>query len=109
MLSDFSISDVDISLSPDWKKVLSALEITSEDITDNGHVITDLFPVTKSISQSLNNLPKASGIEREASRDTSMKFTIIQSLLKLLCRMPKNVMKSKSFSLYATHILNLER
>ncbi|KAJ4826097.1 hypothetical protein Tsubulata_010944 [Turnera subulata] len=83
----------------------------------SGHANLKKLPSWEEVSSELNELLE--GVKtRSSSPDMpvnlpkeldNLKFTACQSLLGLLCWMPKGYMNSKSFSLYATYLLNLER
>ncbi|KAI9181831.1 hypothetical protein LWI28_019092 [Acer negundo] len=109
LFSGFSIQDVDFSSSPNWTKVLDALENSFVVVSGNHHVTSDSDSVSKLISHSFDEPPTEMCKERKAFQYANMKFTACKSLLNLLCWMPKGYLKSKSLALYATHILNLER
>ncbi|XP_031260000.1 uncharacterized protein LOC116118175 [Pistacia vera] len=109
LFSDFSIRDVDFRTSPNWTTILSEIEKSSLVVSGTKNVSSDSISVAKSVSHSLDKLPKTVCKEKKAVKFASMKFTACQSLLNLLCWMPKAYLNSKSFSLYTTCILNLER
>ncbi|KAJ0076531.1 hypothetical protein Patl1_36109 [Pistacia atlantica] len=109
LFSDFSIRDVDFRTSPNWTTILSEIEKSSLVVSGTKNVSSDSISVGKSVSHSLDKLPKTVCKEKKAIKFASMKFTACQSLLNLLCWMPKAYLSSKSFSLYTTYILNLER
>ncbi|KAL4572905.1 hypothetical protein LXL04_019693 [Taraxacum kok-saghyz] len=73
--------DIDLQVGPNWPDVLSSLKVPS--------VVA-------------NNI-------KEVNDHSSQMYTACQSSLDFLCWMPKRWISSKSFSLYATCILNLER
>lgn len=104
LFSDFSNGDVDLNQSPNWQEALSALENTSMVVSGSKPITYNKFSEGKLTSDILCEMP--ANISREL---TGMKFTACQSLLSFLCWMPKGYMNSRSFSLYATHLLNLER
>ncbi|KAL5856044.1 hypothetical protein ACOSQ3_005879 [Xanthoceras sorbifolium] len=109
MFSGFSIQDVDFSSSPNWTKVLGALENSLVVVSRNNHVTSDSVSASKLISHSFDKPSTEMCKERKAFQYANMKFTACLSLLNLLCWMPKEYLNSKSLALYATHILNLER
>lgn len=98
LFNDFTVGDVDFSSSPNWTKVLNDLEESLRVVSGNKHVASESFPLAKS-SPSFDELPTRFCKEQKA----------FHSLLNLLCWMPKGYLNSRSFSLYATYILNLER
>jgi hypothetical protein len=90
-------------MSPKWKEGLSALE-NSYVVLGRKSSTCDELTGGKPASHLLSEM--AADISRES---TAVKFTACQSLLRLLCWMPKGYINSKSFSLYVTSTLNLER
>lgn len=95
--------DVKLNMSPKWKEGLSALE-NSYVVLSRKSSTCDELTGGKPASHLLSEM--AADISRES---TAVKFTACQSLLRLLCWMPKGYINSKSFSLYVTSTLNLER
>ncbi|CAK7329555.1 unnamed protein product [Dovyalis caffra] len=95
--------DVELNESPKWQEDLSALE-NSYVVSGRKSSTFDEFAEGKPTSHLLSEMP--ADISEES---TIMKFTACQSLLRLLCWMPKGYINSKSFSLYVTCTLNLER
>ncbi|KAJ6765963.1 UNHEALTHY RIBOSOME BIOGENESIS PROTEIN 2-like protein [Salix purpurea] len=95
--------DVKLNMSPRWKEGLSALENTDV-VSGRKSSTCDDLARGKPPSHLLSAMP--ADICREA---ISVKFTDCQSLLRLFCWMPKGCINSKSFSLYVTCTLNLER
>ncbi|XP_038705965.1 uncharacterized protein LOC120001630 isoform X2 [Tripterygium wilfordii] len=101
--------DLDFDSSPNWAEVLSALENSSRLVSSRKSSIHD-FSQEKLIACSSDKLPSGICQEQKALKLTGdVKFTDCRSLLDLLCWMPKGYMNSRSFPLYATYILNLER
>ncbi|KAJ6906320.1 hypothetical protein NC652_023922 [Populus alba x Populus x berolinensis] len=95
--------DIELNASPKWQEDLSALENSSV-VSGRKSSTCDEIAVGKSISHLLSEMP--ADISRELA---IMKFTACQSLLRLLCWMPKGYINSRSFSLYVTCTLNHER
>ncbi|KAL9333248.1 hypothetical protein Peur_073387 [Populus x canadensis] len=95
--------DTELNASPKWQEDLSALE-NSYVVSGRKSSTCDEIAVGKPISHLLSEMP--ADISRELA---IMKFTACQSLLRLLCWMPKGYINSKSFSLYVTCTLNPER
>lgn len=93
-ISDFSSGKVDFKSSPNWPTVLNDLENSSA-----GNAVAHIS----------DTLLTGSCKEEKALPLTTMKFTACQSLLDLLCCMPKGHLNSRSFSHYVTSIVNLER
>ncbi|KAJ6897385.1 hypothetical protein NC651_023295 [Populus alba x Populus x berolinensis] len=102
-ISPTTICDIELNASPKWQEDLSALE-NSYVVSGRKSSTCDQIAVGKSISHLLSEMP--ADISRELA---IMKFTACQSLLRLLCWMPKGYINSRSFSLYVTCTLNLER
>uniref|UniRef100_A0A5B7BNV3 Nucleolar 27S pre-rRNA processing Urb2/Npa2 C-terminal domain-containing protein n=1 Tax=Davidia involucrata TaxID=16924 RepID=A0A5B7BNV3_DAVIN len=103
-----NFGEVDLNSSPNWPEVLSALDNSSNVVSGNMHVMNDCS-VAEPISHSFNKLPTECCKEHKLFPSNSTEFTTCQSLLKFLCWMPKGYLNSRSFLLYATYILNLER
>ncbi|KAI3446191.1 hypothetical protein Pfo_002856 [Paulownia fortunei] len=89
--SIFATSGVDLSKSPDWVEVISAVENISD-------VQIGALPWTKP-----NMVPAQS-----CNKQINVEFATCQCLLTLLMRMPEEYLSLKSSSLYITYILNLE-
>eukprot|EP00257_Ricinus_communis_P021427 XP_015580921.1 uncharacterized protein LOC8285148 [Ricinus communis] len=104
IFNDFSIMDVDINSFPNWQEVLSTVGSLPMAILESKHVTFDELSEERPIS------PLSSKIAADNSMESpDMKFRACQSLLKLLCWLPKGYMNSRSFSIYVTYLLNLER
>lgn len=93
-----NLENVDLDLLPNWSEIIDALEKTSR--TD---VFSGKHPKNKWIKRNSYSCNK-----KELS-PSSIKYASWLSLLSLLNWMPKGYLNSKSFSLLATCILNLER
>ncbi|XP_023634657.1 uncharacterized protein LOC17879042 isoform X2 [Capsella rubella] len=74
---------------PDWSEVLVLLE--------------------NSIAKSPGKLQSEAFLEAHVSQLDNRKFTACKNLLNLLCGIPKEYMNKKSFQLYASYVLDLER
>lgn len=85
---------VDLKLSANWPAFLSFLDDSS---------------VTEPISRSSKKLPVKHRKEQQSFLPRTVAFGDCQTLLNFLCWMPKGYSNSKSLSLYATYILNVER
>lgn len=109
LLRDFSSSNVDLNSSPDWPEVLAALDKLPLYVSCKEHVSYDYLTDSKLIAHSSNKLPTKICRGKNALPSTSMNFTYCQSLLNLLCWMPKGYLNSRSLLLYSTYLLNLER
>ncbi|XP_057965698.1 uncharacterized protein LOC131156202 [Malania oleifera] len=106
---DSSYGDVDFNSPPSWQKVLSTLDNSSAVFSGNKPFSHGCSLLEKPSSSSCNKLPEECCQEHKAPAVISMEIKTCQSLLSLLCWMPKGYSSSRSFSLYATYILNLER
>ncbi|XP_021819976.1 uncharacterized protein LOC110761732 [Prunus avium] len=109
LISDFSSGNFDFQSSPDWPKVLNSLESSSVVVSCKNHYIFDCSSAASPVTHSSDELCKGSFKEQKDLQLTIMKFIACQSLLNLLCCMPKSHFNSRAFSLYVTSILNLER
>ncbi|KAK4401477.1 hypothetical protein Sango_0888400 [Sesamum angolense] len=90
--SIFATSEVELSESPDWGKVISAFSNLSDvQIGASSWIKPNMVP-TKSCDKQID-----------------VNFATCRCLLNLLKRMPEEHLSSKSSSLYITNILNLER
>lgn len=85
---------VDLKLSTNWPAFLSFLDDSS---------------MTEPISRSSKKLPVKHRKEQQSFLSRIVAFTDCQTLLNFLCWMPRGYSNSKSLSLYATYILNVER
>eukprot|EP00261_Vitis_vinifera_P033220 XP_019074463.1 PREDICTED: uncharacterized protein LOC100248664 isoform X3 [Vitis vinifera] len=109
LLSDAAYRDFDFNSSPNWQEVLSAFDNLSVVVSGAKYVTNDCASVAELTSHLSNRLPTEFNEEKKAFLLQSMEFTACQSSLNLLCWMPKGYLNSRSFSLYTTCILNLER
>ncbi|KVI04114.1 Nucleolar 27S pre-rRNA processing, Urb2/Npa2, C-terminal [Cynara cardunculus var. scolymus] len=96
--------DIELQSQPNWPEVLSSLTIPSV-VSNIINVVNDGSSREPSFSLSI----RKSCSEQEVDLSSRMMYTICQSSLNFLCWMPRRCISSKSFSLYATCILNLER
>ncbi|CAH1429606.1 unnamed protein product [Lactuca virosa] len=92
-------ADIELQEEPNWPEVLSSLKIPSV-VTNNISEVNDCSSMDPSSSLS---------IKKQEVDESSQIYKVCQSSLSFLCWMPKRWINSKSFSLYATCILNLER
>ncbi|GMP37637.1 hypothetical protein CsSME_00009228 [Camellia sinensis var. sinensis] len=110
VLAIFSnVGEVDLKTSPNWLDILSVLDNSSILVSGNKKVMNDCTSVAEPVSCSSKRLPKKRSKEQKSFLSHSMEFTDCQTLLHYLCWMPKGYANSKSLSLYATYILNIER
>ncbi|KAI3736344.1 hypothetical protein L6452_15883 [Arctium lappa] len=96
--------DIELQAQTNWPEVLSSLKIPSVDSHDVNVVNNGS---SRETSFSLSTRKSCS--EQEVDPSIRMIYTVCQSSLNFLCWMPRRCIGSKSFSLYATCILNLER
>ncbi|CAH2077504.1 unnamed protein product [Thlaspi arvense] len=85
---DFT-EEVNFDSPPDWSEVLILLE--------------------SSVANLSGKLQSEAFVEAHVPHLDNRKFTTCQNLLNLLCGMPKEYMNKKSFQLYASFVLDLER
>lgn len=85
-------------MAPDWSEVLGSLEKSFIAVSDNNNVVQDHFLAAEQNTNSSNK-----------PHSVNVAIRVCQSLLKFLSWMPKGYISSRSFSSYATCILNLER
>lgn len=85
---DFT-EEVNFDSPPDWSEVLVLLE--------------------NSIAKLPGKIQSEAFLEAHVSQLDNRKLTACQKLLNLLCGMPKEYMNKKSFQLYASYVLDLER
>lgn len=95
--------------SSNWEEVISALDNLPVVVSGAKNGTNDCVLVAELTSHLSNRLPTEPNGEKKAFLLPSMEFTACQSLLNLLCWMPKGYLNSRSFLLYTRSILNLER
>ncbi|XP_059295401.1 uncharacterized protein LOC132048725 [Lycium ferocissimum] len=93
------VGDVDLDSSPDWDNAIHVLEKSSTNFRHNHPQENDSL---------LNDIP-AEPCEKELSPTFNTEITRCRAFLNLLSWIPKGHLSSKSFSLYATSILNIDR
>ena len=91
------------------QEVLSAFDNLSVVVSGAKNVTNDCALVAEVSSHLSNRLPTQFNEEKKGFILPNMGFTTCQSLLNLLCWMPKGYLNSRSFLLYTRSILNLER
>lgn len=99
--------EIDFASSPNWPEVLSILEKLSVVVSGKRHTAYDPRELSNCVSS--NKMTSKISKEEDALQLASMNFNACQHLLNLLCWMPKEFFLSKSFELFGTYILNLER
>ncbi|GAV60305.1 Urb2 domain-containing protein, partial [Cephalotus follicularis] len=104
VFSGFSVGAVDFKSLPNWAEVLRSLEDSSMLVSTGKLVTHNGFLKETLMSCSSDDL-----LREICWKQQAFPFTACQSLLSLLGWIPKGYLKSKSISLYATYILNLER
>ncbi|KAL5561130.1 hypothetical protein UlMin_030877 [Ulmus minor] len=104
-----SCGNVNLKSLPNWLEALSDLERSLAIFSGNKHFLGNDLSAARLDTHDCGELPKESGKEPKTMALTKMKPTACQSLLNLLSWMPKEFFNSRSFSLLATSILNLER
>ncbi|KAL6346517.1 hypothetical protein AAG906_000135 [Vitis piasezkii] len=109
LLRDAAYRDFYFNSSPNWQEVLSAFDNLSVVVSGVEYVTNDCASVAELTSHLSNRLPTELNEGKKAFLLQSMEFTAWQSSLNLLCWMSKGYSNSRSFSLYTTCILNLER
>ncbi|WCJ39554.1 hypothetical protein M5689_020535 [Euphorbia peplus] len=102
LFSDFSFGNLDLNSSPDMQEILRTVESLQMAVSGSQPVFYDKH--LHAISPLQFKLPADIPVE-----SAGLKFTACQSLLNLLCWIPKGYMNSISISLYVTYLLNFER
>lgn len=85
---DFT-EEVNFDTPADWSEVFILLE--------------------SSVANLSGKLQSEAFVEAHVLQLDNRKFTACQNLLNLLCGMPKEYMNKKSFQIYASNVLDLER
>ncbi|XP_021285690.1 uncharacterized protein LOC110417585 isoform X2 [Herrania umbratica] len=107
LFSDSSVRDLNFKSLAVWPEVLSTLDSSSAVVCSRRDVKHD--SATRSIPNSSDRLPSEISMKQKAFPIENVKFKDCQSLLNLLCWMPKGYLNSKSFSQLTAYVLNLER
>ncbi|EOX97766.1 Urb2/Npa2, putative isoform 2 [Theobroma cacao] len=107
LFSDSSVRDINFKSLPVWPEVLSKLDNSSTVVCSRRDVKHD--SAARSISNSSDRLPSEISMKQKAFPIENVKFKDCQSLLNLLCWMPKGYLNSKSFCQLTAYVLNLER
>ncbi|KAF8405366.1 hypothetical protein HHK36_010270 [Tetracentron sinense] len=108
-LSNPSNMNVGLNSLPDWAEVISTLENMSVAVSNRKHVVYDGSSVAEPNFLPSNMLPTEGQKGQKDFPLISTELVACQSLLNLLCWMPKSYVNSRSFTVYAIYILNLER
>lgn len=102
ILSIFTnVGEIDLKSSPNLLEVSRVCGKSSTFCSGNKHVMNDSTSVAEPTCSSSKRLP--------SFPSHSVGFIDCQNLLSFLSWMPKACLSSKSFSLCATYILNIER
>ncbi|XP_016491227.2 uncharacterized protein LOC107810906 isoform X3 [Nicotiana tabacum] len=101
------VGEVDINSSPDWENAVHVLEKSSTTFFRCDHPQDDSLLI-EPIHHLLNGIP-AEACEKERTPNFNTEITRCRAFLNLLSWIPKGHLSSKSFSLYATSILNIDR
>lgn len=102
------VGEVDINSSPDWENAVHVLEKSSTTFFRRVHPQDNDSLLIEPIHHLLNNIP-AEACEKELTPNFNTEITRCRAFLNLLSWIPKGHLSSKSFSLYATSILNIDR
>ncbi|XP_050231110.1 uncharacterized protein LOC126680105 [Mercurialis annua] len=104
LFSDFSIIDVNLHSLPNWQEVLSAAGSLPVAVSGSKLAVCDELLEGKSVPHLSCETASDNSIELSIK-----KFGACQRLLSFFCWLPKGYMNSRSFSVYVTYLLNLER
>ncbi|XP_022947378.1 uncharacterized protein LOC111451261 isoform X1 [Cucurbita moschata] len=103
-----SFHDINTS-STDWMEVLCTLERLTTSVCSGKRTPDDSSPLAKTVNHSSDMLYTEDCKWKGDSSQSNLSFRACQHLIDLLCWMPKGNFSSRSFSLYTTHVLKLER
>ncbi|XP_008795175.2 uncharacterized protein LOC103710995 [Phoenix dactylifera] len=93
-------NDIDLSSLPDWSEILKMLDPKPRVNMVDGHALH---------GHSSNMSYNLCGGEKQSFSSPSVELKTCENLLNLFCKMPGIHVNAKTFSLYASYILNLER
>lgn len=105
LFGNSSYGDVDFKSLPNWSEVLSAHDNSLVNISSSKDTLHDFSSGTQSATELHTGCDK----EINSLPPISMDFAVCQSLLQIFCWMSKSFSNSRSFSLFASYILNFER
>lgn len=103
-----SFHDLNRSLA-DWMEVIATLEHLAIGVCSGKHTPDDSALLANTVNLSSDMLHAEDCKLKGDSSESNVRIRDCQHLIKLLCLMPMGNMSSKSFSLYTTHVLELER
>ncbi|CAN4125104.1 unnamed protein product [Withania somnifera] len=101
------VGEVDLNSTPDWENAIHALEKSSPTFFRSNHPQDNDSLLIEPIHHLLNDIA-AEPCEKELS-PSDTEITRCRAFLNLLSWIPKGHLSSKSFSLYVTSILNIDR
>lgn len=101
------VGEVDLNSTPDWENAIHVLEKSSTTFFRSNHPQDNESLLIEPIRLLLNDIP-AEPSEKELI-PFNAEITGCRAFLNLLSWIPKGHLSSKSFSLYATSILNIDR
>ncbi|XP_055808091.1 uncharacterized protein LOC129876632 [Solanum dulcamara] len=101
------VGEVDLKSTPDWEKAIHVLEKSSTRFFRSNHPQDNDSLLIEPIHHLLSDIP-AEPCEKELS-PFNTEITRCRAFLNLLSWIPKGHLSSKSFSLYVTSILNIDR
>lgn len=101
------VGEVDVNGAPDWENAILMLEKSSTIFFRSNHPQDNDSLLIEPVHHLLNDIP-AELIEKEPS-PLNAEITRCRAFLNLLSWIPKGHLSSKSFSRYATSILNIDR
>lgn len=103
-----SFHDISTS-SADWMEVIATLELSTTGICVGKRTPDDYSPLAKPVSNSSDMFHAEDCQSKSDSPPSNVRFRACQHFINLLCWMPKGNISSRSFSLYTTNVLELER
>ncbi|XP_008457645.3 uncharacterized protein LOC103497293 [Cucumis melo] len=103
-----SFHDLNRSLA-DWMEVIATLERLTIGVCSGKRTPDDNALLAKAVNLSSDMLHTEDCKLKGDSSESNVRIRDCQHLINLLCLMPMGNMSSRSFSLYTTHVLELER
>lgn len=103
-----SFDDINTT-SADWMEVIATLERLTTRVCSGKRTPDDNDPLAKAVNHSSDMLHTEDCKLKGGSSQSNVRFRACQHLINLLCWMPKGNISSRSFSLYTTCVLKLER
>lgn len=89
--------------------MICTLERLTNSVCSGKRTPDDSAPLAKTVNHSSDMLYTEDCKWKGDSSRSNLSFRACQHLIDLLCWMPKGNFSSRSFSLYTTHVLKLER